>query len=102
MRFLAALTGLAFLTLAILFLLEKAPKRIIDFQRINREEKGTLRIDRLSRNIGIVLLLLSGIFFAAGFSAVFKERYFLFAVIGWVALVFFDIWFIGKSKRYKR
>lgn len=96
----SVMVGIAILVLSLLFWIGKVPKSIINFDKIQQEEQGRLNQKALGRNLSLVLLLLAIIFIITGFSPVFKEKYFIIAVLVWVVVVFLDIWFIGKSSRY--
>lgn len=94
------LSGIFFLV-ALAFFMQIAPNWIQQYRTMPEQEKRKIRIGPLSRNVGFIFLLASIIFAAAGISPYFKEVFFRWVMIGWMILTGFDVYFIGKSKRYK-
>lgn len=90
-----------FLLVACAFFMQIAPNWIQQYRTMPEQEKRKIRIGPLSRNIGLIFLLAAIIFAVAGISPYFKEKLFRWFMIGWMVLTGFDVYFIGKSKRYK-
>jgi len=78
----------------------KAASYIKGYQDMPDEEKKTVNIKPLCKNISAMLFLAAAIFGIAGYSESFRSEYFNWAMIGWIALCCADVAFINKSGRY--
>ena len=80
-----------------------AEKDTYTFQRgrISQSEKDKIKIRPLCRNIGEVIALNGIIFLLKGFWSAFGDHWFVGAMIAWLVVAGFDVWYIGKSKRYQ-
>ena len=94
--------GTAFVIVGVLFALGKVHPRLSAWKNMSQEEKEKINIIPLCRNIGEVILLSGIIFLLNGFLISFQEHWFTGAMIAWLIFAGLDVWFIGKSKRYKK
>ena len=62
---------------------------------------ASIKISPLCRNIGEVIALNGIIFLLKGFWSGFSDHRFVGAMIAWLCLAGFDVWYIGKRKRYQ-
>ena len=67
-----------------------------------QEEKEKIKIVPLCRNIGEVISLNGLIFLMKGFWAAFSNHWFVGAMIAWLIVAGFDVWYISKSGRYRK
>lgn len=65
-------------------------------------EKERIKIKPLCMNIGSVISLCGDIFLAAGLFPFFRSRLFVWCMALWMIAAGADVYFIGKSKRYRR
>ena len=65
-------------------------------------EKVNLNIVPLCRNIGEVIALNGIIFLMRGLWSGFAGHWFVTAMIAWLMIAGFDVWYIGKSNRYRK
>lgn len=65
-----------------------------------QEEKEKIKIVPLCRNIGEVIALNGIIFLMKGLQPGFVDHWFVVAMIAWLIIAGFDIWYIEKSNRY--
>ncbi|MCL1952603.1 MAG: DUF3784 domain-containing protein [Oscillospiraceae bacterium] len=100
MRFFCGIVSLVLYLVGIYFLTGKAAPRIKGYQALPEEEKQSINIKALGRNIGVMLFVAATLFMAAEFSEAFRQGYLKWAMAGWLALGCADVLFINKSKRY--
>ena len=93
--------GLIFLVVGIVFFIGVGPNWIKAWRDMPKEEKNKIHMDELSKNIGCVFLVASGIFLISGFNPGFKNAAFVWCMIAWFVLTGIDVAFIAKSNRYK-
>lgn len=74
--------------------------RIAAWRQMSEAEKNAVDIVPLCRNIGGMIMLCGLIFLAAGVSEGFLRHAFVWAMIVWMLLSGFDVWYIEKSGRY--
>ena len=94
--------GTAFAAVGVLFAFGKLHSHLSAWKNMSQEEKDKINIVLLCRNIGEVILLSGIIFLLNGFSPSFQEHWFTGAMIAWLIVAGLDVWFISKSKRYKK
>jgi len=94
--------AISFITLIIgvAFYTGKAAEYIKGYQDMPEEEKRTVNIGPLCKNISVMFFLAAVIFGIAGYSEPFRSEYFKWIMTAWIALCCADIVFINKSKRY--
>ena len=66
-----------------------------------QSERDKIRIRPLCRNIGEVIALNGIIFLLKSFWPAFSDHWFVGAMIAWLLVAGFDVWYISKSKRYQ-
>jgi len=88
------------LAIGIAFYSGNAASFIKGYQDMPDEEKRTVNIKPLCKNLSIMFFLAAAIFGIAGYSEWFRLGYFKGAMIGWIALCCADIVFINKSGLY--
>lgn len=94
------LFGILFLTAGALFALGRLHERIAAWQKMSEAERHAVDIVPLCRNIGGMIMLCGLIFLAAGVFDGFFRHAFVWAMIAWMILSGFDVWYIEKSGRY--
>ncbi len=94
--------GLVCAALAVAFARNIAPNWIKGWRETPDEVKATIRMDRLSKNVAGIFLILAIILLSAGFRPAFLDKAFVWCMAFWFALTFLDIQFIRKSRRYKK
>ena len=67
---------------------------------MTQEEKDKIKIVPLCRNIGEVIALNGLIFLLKGLWPDFENQWFVTAMIAWLIVAGFDLWYIEKSGRY--
>ena len=93
--------GMVCAALSIAFGLGIAPGWIKGWRETPDAEKATIRMDRLSRNVAIILLILAIILLLSGFWPAFLDKAFAWCMAFWFLLTFADVQFIHKSRRYR-
>lgn len=66
------------------------------------EEKEKIAIVPLCRNIGEIIALNGIIFLLKGLWAGFSDHWFVGAMVAWMIIAGFDVWYIEKSQRYRK
>lgn len=98
MDFTCIFFGIIFVAAGIVFFLGKGHIHLSAWKTMPQEEKEKLNIVLLCRNIGTVIGLSGLIFLAKG---LLPGRWFVLAMIGWLLIAGLDVWYIGKSSRYR-
>ena len=80
----------------------KAASYIKGYQDMPDEEKRTVNIKPLCKNLSIMFFSAAAIFGIAGYSEWFRLEYFKWTMAGWIVLCCVDVVFINKSGRYVR
>jgi len=93
-------TAVIMLVIGIVFYSGKAVSYIKGYQNMTDEEKRTVNIKPLCKNLSVMFFLAAAIFGIAGYSEWFRLSYFKWTMIGWIALCCADIVFINKSGLY--
>ena len=102
MNFTCIIFGTTFVLIGILFAFGKLHSYFPAWKNMSLEEKETIEIIPLCRNIGGVILLSGIIFLVNGFWPSFQNYWFSAAMIAWWIVAGLDVWFISKSNRYKK
>ncbi len=93
--------GILFLVAGIVFFVGRFHIHMKFWKNMPEEEKETIRIKPLCRNIGLMIMVCAVIFLVSGFWDVYKEHFFMWSMLAWMALCFADLFYIDKSKRYQ-
>ena len=93
--------GTMFSVVGALFADGKIHPHMEAWKRMPPDEKKKIRIGPLCRNIGEIILLSGIIFLFKGLCPSFRDRWFTFAMIAWLIVAGIDVWYIGRSSRYK-
>ena len=96
------LFGILFTVVGGLFMAGKLHTHIEAWKTMPQEEKDKIKIEELCRNIGLMIVTCGVIFLLSGVSAAFKARFFVAAMVLWLAASFVDVWYIEKKGRYNR
>jgi len=96
--FLGILSTLA----GLLFASGKGHIHLSAWKNMPQEEKDKIKMTPLCRNIGEVIALNGLIFLSKGLSSGFSNHWFVGAMVAWLIVAGFDVWYIGKSERYYR
>lgn len=101
MNFTCIFLGILFCLVGIVFACGKGHIHLSAWKAMPEEEKKKIEIIPLCRNIGEVIALNGEIFLLKGLWSGFSEHWFVCAMIAWLAVAGFDVWYIGKSTRYR-
>lgn len=101
MDFTSIVFGLLFTAAGALFAMGKLHERIAAWKNMPEEEKAGIRIVPLCRNIGEMIGLSGLIFLAKGFWPGFSNHWFVAAMIAWLVVAGFDLYYIEKSHKYE-
>ena len=101
MNLFCILLGIALIVVSYLFWIGKGVKYIRAWEETPIEEKNKVNIGKVGRNIACIFALGSVIFIITGFSPTFKEKAFVWSMIGYLILIGADVYHMGKFKCYK-
>ena len=93
--------GAIFIITGILFYFGILLRTIKAWKVMSDEEKSKVKIKPLCHNIGLIIGLSGVIFLFAGVIPVFRESYFTYVMIAWIAFIGLDTYWIFKTKRYR-
>ena len=93
--------GVLFTIAGVVFALGRGHVHLSAWKNMPQEEKEKIKIIPLCRNIGEVIMLNGIIFLIKGFWAEFSNHWFVCAMIAWLIVAGLDVWYIGKSDRYR-
>ena len=93
--------GILFTVVGLLFAAGKLHPYLSAWKQMPPEEKQTIRILPLCRNIGEVILLSGIIFLMKGLCPGFQNNWFTWSLLAWLMVAGLDVYFICKSDRYK-
>lgn len=94
--------GILVCIVGIMFACGKGHIHLSAWKAMPEEEKRKIKILPLCRNIGEVITLNGLIFLVKGLWSGVSENWFLYAMIAWLVIAGFDVWYIGKSDRYRK
>lgn len=94
--------GVLFTVAGVVFACGRGHIHLSVWKNMPQKEKEKINIVPLCRNIGEVIALSGVIFLIKGFWSSYVERWFTAAMIVWMLLAGFDVWYIGKSDRYRK
>lgn len=92
--------GLLFIIAGILFACGKLHTHLAAWKQMPEDEKDKIRIRPLCLNIGEVIMLNGVIFLLKGLLAGFTSNCFTIAMVAWMIVAGFDVWYISKSKKF--
>ena len=101
MNFTCIFLGILFCIAGIMFACGKVHVHLSAWKAMPEEEKRKIKILPLCRNIGEVIALNGVVFLLKGLWTGFSEHWFVCAVIAWLIIAGFDVWYIEKSNRYR-
>ncbi len=93
--------GIIFCAFGLIFVTGNGHKRLTAWQSRSDEEKAAIKIEPLCRNVGLVIASSGVIFLCRGLWPAAIKGIFIYAMILWLILAGFDVWYIGRSKRYR-
>ena len=96
------LFGLLFLVFGILFAMGKLHEIITPWNSLSEEDRNAIAIQPLCVNIGEVIALSGIILFINGIFPGFKSHWLVISMIAWFIIAGFDLWYIEKSRKFKR
>lgn len=96
------LFGLLFIGFGILFAMGKLHEFITPWKSLSEQEKNEIAIQPLCVNIGEIIALSGIILFINGIIPEFKSHWLVISMIAWFVIAGFDLWYIEKSKKFKR
>ena len=94
--------GVLFTIAGFVFACGKGYIHLSAWKNMPQEEKEKIKIVPLCRNIGEVIALNGIIFLMRGLWSGFAGHWFVAAMIAWLMIAGFDVWYIGKSNRYRK
>lgn len=92
--------GVLFIIGGFWFACGKGHVHLSAWKNMPQEEKDKIKINPLCRNIGEVIALNGIIFLTKGLWSGFESPWFVVAMIAWLIVAGFDVWYITKSSRY--
>ena len=101
MDFTCIFFGVLFTIAGFLFACGKGYIHLSAWKNMPQEEKDKIKIIPLCRNIGEVIALNCIIFLMKGLWSGFSNHWFVCAMTAWLIVAGFDVWYIGKSNRYR-
>ena len=101
MDFTCIFFGVLFTIAGFLFVCGKGYIHLSAWKNMPQEEKDKIKIIPLCRNIGEVIALNGIIFLMKGLWSGFSNHWFVCAMTAWLIVAGFDVWYIGKSNRYR-
>ncbi len=93
--------GALFITAGLVFAFGKAHIYLSAWKNMPKEEKDKIKIVPLCQNVGAIIALSGIIFLVKGLWHGFEGRGFVIAMVIWLVIAGLDVWYIGKSKRYR-
>ena len=93
--------GSLFIVSGILFANGKLLTFVRGWETMTKEEKEAIQIEKLYRNIGLMITSSGVIFVFNGISSMFSKQGFMIAIMVWLLVATFDLMYIEKSKRYQ-
>ena len=100
MDFTCIIFGILFIVSGVLFATRKLHIHLTAWKQMPDAEKDKIRIHPLCLNIGEVIMLNGLIFLLKGLLAGFTSNLFTIAMVAWMIVAGFDVWYISKSKKY--
>ena len=94
--------GICFVAAGILFISGKLHTHLAAWKMMPKEERDNIKIEELCCNVGGMIALCGIIFLLAGINAFFKEKCFVWAMVGWIILSGVDVYYIEKKGKYYR
>ena len=102
MEFTCIFFGILFTLAGLVFASGKGHIHLSAWKNMPQEEKDKIKMVPLCRNIGEVIALNGLIFLSKGLWSGFSNHWFVGAMVAWLIVAGFDVWYIGKSERYYR
>ncbi len=93
--------GLIFIVAGFVFFIGKGHEHLSAWKQMPAAEKAKIHIKPLYRNVGFMIALCGVIFLISGLSAMFKQNFFIWAMIIWFVACGVDFFHIAKSPRYQ-
>ena len=100
MNIVCVLYGILFSGAGVLFATGKLHGYISAWKQMPEDEKEKIRIEPLCRNIGEVIGLSGILFLLKGLCPGFQDHWFAGAMIAWLIVAGFDVFYIERSNRY--
>lgn len=100
MDFTCMFFGVLFTIVGFLFACRKGHIHLSAWKNVPQKEKDKTKINPLCRNIGEAIALNSIILWVKGLWTGFENHWFAVAMIAWLIVAWFEIWYITKSSRY--
>ena len=101
MDFTSIFFGILFTVAGCGFACGKGHIHLSAWKNMPQKEKEKIKIGPLCRNIGEVIALSGIIFWVKGLWPGFSGSLFVCAIIAWLLVAGFDVWYITKSDRYR-
>lgn len=99
MTFLCVSIGIGTLIVSLLFFAGHGLNLISGWTKLSVKEKTKINAKKLERNVAMIFLLISIIFSIAGYSNLFREKYFLWSMVAWLTITGLDIYWLNSTKR---
>ena len=96
------LFGLLFIGFGIMFAMGKLHEIITPWKSLSEQEKNEIAIQPLCMNIGEVIALSGIVLLINGIIPEFKSHWLVISMVAWFFIAGFDLWYIEKSKKFKR
>ena len=94
--------GVLFTIAGFVFACGKGHIHLSAWKNMPQEEKEKIKIVPLCRNIVEVIARTGINFLSMGLWSGFADHWFVAAMIAWLMIAGFDVWYIEKSNRYRK
>ncbi len=101
MNFTCIAFGVIFFIIGIVLSMGKIHVNLDAWKAMPEYEKKKIKIKPLCFNIGTAIAICGLIFFIGGIWKSFKDYLFIWIMLVWLVSVSIDVYYIGKSKRYR-
>ncbi len=92
--------GILILAGGVYFMTGRAMGRVSGWQALSEAEKAAINIRPLCMNIGGMIAICGIIFLITGINDDFKERFFMWAMLIWMAASVINVYIIEKKQLY--
>ena len=99
MSFICLFIGILFLLIGILFANGKLLRYMKAFNEMSEADKEVFQVEKLYRNIGLMIASSGVIFVLNGISEIFSKQGFMIAIMLWLVAAIIDLMYIEKQKQ---
>lgn len=100
MNFTAIVLGTLFLVSGVMIAAGRLHIHLSAWKHMSSQERGKIKVKPLCLNIGEIVMLNGIIFLLKGLISNFTDYWFTLAIVAWMLVALFDVWYISKSGKY--